>query len=44
LNVGCTEGFTTTDAHENNRHYCEFATYLELNDGSKSFNTTGYRL
>ena len=29
---------------ENEKHYCPFATYLELNDGTYGFNTTGYRL
>ncbi len=42
LNVGCNPG-DTIDSNADNK-FCKFATLLELNDGARGFDTTGFRL
>jgi hypothetical protein len=43
LNVGCNPGDTINNSDAFNK-FCRFTTFLELNDGARGFDTTGYRL
>jgi hypothetical protein len=43
LNVGCKDG-DTIDSNNADSKFCMFTTFLELNDGTRGFDTTGFRL